>query len=86
MSGRVQAVATFLDQGLSVEAVVDRTAVPEGEVQVLKNLRRAQRPAGLSAPGRRGAAAGSLRTAGLDDPTRRARRRAGLAGQRELVR
>ncbi len=57
ISGRVQAVATFLDQGLSVEAVADRTAMPEGEVQVLKNLRRAQKPAGPSAPGRRGAAA-----------------------------
>ncbi len=56
-SGRVQAVATFLDQGLSVEAVADRTAMPEGEVQVLKNLRRAQRPAGASAAGRRGATA-----------------------------
>ncbi len=53
---RLHAVAAFLDQGLSVEAVVGRTAVPQGEVQVLQNLRRTQRLA--DAP-RRGRASGT---------------------------
>ncbi len=38
---RLQAAALLLDQGLPVAAVAAKTAVPDGEVQVLRNLRRA---------------------------------------------
>jgi hypothetical protein len=37
---RVQGAAALLAQGASVERVVAATALPEGEVQILRNLRR----------------------------------------------
>lgn len=39
---RLRAVAALLDRGLPVEAVAARTAVPDGEIQVLRNLLRSQ--------------------------------------------
>ncbi|HSB73601.1 MAG TPA: hypothetical protein VLT62_30105 [Candidatus Methylomirabilis sp.] len=44
---RFKDAAVFLDQGLPIAAVVAKTAMPEGEVQVLKNLRRSQKPTGV---------------------------------------
>ena len=44
---RLKDAAVFLDQGLPIAAVVARTSIPEGEVQVLKNLRRSQKPTGV---------------------------------------
>ena len=46
---RFKAAAAFLDEGLPIAAVVAKTAIPEGEVQVLKNLRHPQKPAGVRA-------------------------------------
>jgi hypothetical protein len=46
---RFQAANALLDRGLSVSTVAARTAVPDGEIQVLRNLRRAQKPAGRRA-------------------------------------
>jgi hypothetical protein len=37
---RLTAAVALLDQGFSVEAVAGRTAIPDGEVQVLRNLRK----------------------------------------------
>jgi hypothetical protein len=45
-SERLRAAALLLDRGLPVGAVASRTALPEGEVQVLRNLRRCQTLAG----------------------------------------
>jgi hypothetical protein len=39
---RLRAAAALLDRGLPVEAVAARTAVPDGEIQVLRNLLRSQ--------------------------------------------
>ena len=39
-TNRVQGAAALLAQGASVERVVAATALPEGEVQILRNLRR----------------------------------------------
>ena len=40
-TNRVQGAAALLAQGASVERVVAATALPEGEVQILRNLRSA---------------------------------------------
>ena len=44
---RFKEAATFLDQGLPPATVVANTAILDGEVQVLNNLRRSQKPAGV---------------------------------------
>ncbi|HYL82273.1 MAG TPA: hypothetical protein VEU07_15765 [Candidatus Acidoferrum sp.] len=46
---RFKAAAAYLDEGLPIAAVVAKTAISEGEVQVLKNLRRPQKAAGVRA-------------------------------------
>lgn len=48
---RLKAAAALLDRGLSVATVAARTAIPEGEIQVLRNLRKARAEA--CASGRR---------------------------------
>jgi hypothetical protein len=72
-SDRLGAAATLLAQGLPVDRVVAETALPAGEVQVLRNLARAakspgaggRRPRNVAAPAR--TAATGRRSAGAKE-------------------
>jgi hypothetical protein len=52
-SDRLKTAAALLDRGLSVTAVASRTEIPDGEVQLLKNLRRVRSSAHRSTSPRR---------------------------------
>ncbi len=59
----LESAVTLLEQGFSVETVAARTAIPDGELQVLRNLRRAQAPAAGPRRGRRSPATGRRQVA-----------------------
>ncbi len=52
-SDPLETAVALLEQGFSVETVAARTAIPDGEVQVLRNLRRPLAPGAAPRRGRR---------------------------------